>query len=435
MSVSKLPCFYSLHGINYKNGYVTSCPTQVNQLHLLDGAVPSSFINNEEFKDHRLQLWNGKWPSGCHQCEEEEILGNKSMRMDCTDKYDESFFNPETGEIDFKSIQHIELRFNNSCNMSCLHCDSVFSSGWETALKKYVPDEKTIYLNLQQLTKQRHTAKIDNKQLPRIDMKIEEVDRVADDLIKNFPNILEFNVSGGEPLKQKQFFHLLDRMKEHPNASNMQAMFYTNFNADFDPIALAEKLSYFEESVIHISVDSGKNLYPYFRDGSWSKLKHNIKIFKESGKVNNLVSGICTTSIYQLMDLYNVFEDMLTLDVDLIECAMVYTPEYINPGILMHDFPDEVRKDIDKTRKMIENSNSKLKESALKGLDHIEEYMTNHIIELYNTTKQDTELNNTERFIKYVEQSDKLFDKDFNSTFKKYQINNNKLIRINKEPL
>jgi len=435
MSISKLPCFYSLHGINYKNGYVTSCPTQVDQLHFLDGTMPSEFINNEEFKDHRLKLWNGEWPAGCHQCEEEETFGNKSMRMDCTEKYDESFFNPETGEIDFKSIQHFEIRFNNSCNMSCLHCDSVFSSGWETALKKYVPDEQTQYLNLQQLTKQRHTGKIDNKKLPRIDIKIDEVDKIADNLIKNFPNILEFNVSGGEPLKQKQFFHLLDRMKEHPNASNMQAMFYTNFNADFNPIALAEKLSYFEESVIHISVDSGKNLYPYFRDGSWSKLKHNIKIFKESGKVNNLVSGICTTSIYQLMDLYNVFEDMLTLDVDLIECAMVYTPEYINPGILMHDFPDEVRKDIDKTRKMIENSNSKLKESALKGLDHIEEYMTNHIIELYNTTKQDTELNNTERFIKYVEQSDKLFDKDFNSTFKKYQINNNKLIRINKEPL
>ena len=161
MNKSKLPCFYSLHGVNYKNGFATSCPTQVDQLHFLDGTIPSEFINNEEFKKHRLQLWNGEWPSGCHQCEEEELFGNKSMRMDCTDQYDESFFNPETGEIDLKSIQHIELRFNNSCNMSCLHCDSVFSSGWETALKKYVPDEETIYLNLQQLTKQRHTAKID----------------------------------------------------------------------------------------------------------------------------------------------------------------------------------------------------------------------------------------------------------------------------------
>ena len=445
MNKSKLPCFYSLHGVNYKNGYVTSCPTQVNQLHFLDGTVPSEFINNEEFKDHRLKLWNGEWPSGCHQCEEEEIHGNKSMRMDCTEKYDESFFNAETGEIDFESIQHIELRFNNSCNMSCLHCDTVFSSGWETALKKYVPDEQTQYLNLQQLTKQRHTAKIDSTSqepssqvLPRIDMKTGEVDRVADDLIDNFPNLLEFNVSGGEPLKQKQFFHLLDRLKEHPNASNMQAMFYTNFNADFNPIALAEKLTPFEDSCIHISVDSGKNLYPYFRDGSWDVLKQNIKIFKES-KSNrlstNLVSGICTTSIYQLMDLYNVFKDMLTLDIDLIECSLVYTPEYINPAILMEHFPDEVRNDIKETREMIKNSNSKLKESALKGLDHIEEYMNNHIIDLYNETKLDGLEDNTKRFIKYVEESDKLFGKDFNSTFTKYQINNNKLIRTHKETL
>ena len=433
MSVSKLPCFYSLHGINYKNGFATSCPTQVDQLHMLDGTMPSEFMNNEEFKDHRLKLWNGEWPSGCHQCEEEETAGNKSMRMDCTEKYDESFFNPETGEIDPKSIQHFEIRFNNSCNMSCLHCDSVFSSGWETALKKYVPDEQTQYLNLQQLTKQRHTGKIDNKKLPRIDIKIDEVDRIADNLIKNFPNLTNLDVSGGEPLMQKQFFHLLDRMKEHPHAKWITAMFYTNFNADFDPIVLAEKLSHFEESIIHISVDSGKNLYPYFRDGSWSKLKHNIKIFKECEQVNTLVSGICTTSIYQLMDLCNVFEDMLTLDVDIIECAMVYTPEYINPGILMEHFSDEVRKDIDDTRKMIENSNSKLKESALKSLAHVEEYMTNHVVEVYNTTKKDAELNSTERFIKYVEQSDKLFDKDFNSTFKKYQINNNNLIRIDKE--
>jgi MoaA/NifB/PqqE/SkfB family radical SAM enzyme len=410
-------------------------------LHLLDGKTPSEFVNNEEFKKHRLQLWNGEWPSGCHQCQEEEFFGNKSMRMD----YDESFFNPETGEIGFESIQHIELRFNNSCNMACLHCDTVFSSGWETALKKYEPDDEVQYFNLQQLTKQRHTAKVDSETqtpsstvLPRIDMRVGEVDRVADDLINNFPNLGEFNVSGGEPLKQKQFLHLLDRMKEHPNASKIQAMFYTNFNADFDPVDLAEKLLPFEDSCIHISVDSGKNLYPYFRDGSWDVLKENIRLFKES-KSNrlstNLVSGICTTSIYQLMDLYNVFKDMLTLDIDLIECSLVYTPEYINPGILMEHFPDEVRQDIKETREMIENSDSKLKETALIGLSHIEQYMNNHIIELYNETKLDGLEDNTKRFIKYVEESDKLFGKDFNSTFTKYQINNNKLIRTHKETL
>ena len=135
------------------------------------------------------------------------------------------------------------------------------------------------------------------------------------------------------------------------------------------------------------------------------------------------------------MDLYNVFKDMLTLDIDLIECSLVYTPEYINPGILMEHFPDEVRNDIKETREMIEQSNSDLKETALIGLAHIEQYMNNHIIDLYNETKLDGLEDNTKRFIKYVEESDKLFGKDFNSTFTKYQINNNKLIRTHKETL
>jgi hypothetical protein len=61
--------------------------------------------------------------------------------------------------------------------------------------------------------------------------------------------------------------------------------------------------------------------------------------------------------------------------------------------------------------------------------------MNNHIIDLYNETKLDGLEDNTKRFIKYVEESDKLFGKDFNSTFTKYQINNNKLIRTHKETL
>jgi hypothetical protein len=102
---------------------------------------------------------------------------------------------------------------------------------------------------------------------------------------------------------------------------------------------------------------------------------------------------------------------------------------------LMEHFPDEVRNDIKETREMIEQSNSDLKETALIGLAHIEQYMNNHIIDLYNETKLDGLEDNTKRFIKYVEESDKLFGKDFNSTFTKYQINNNKLIRTHKETL
>ena len=52
-------CPFALGGINYKNGFVTSCPQQSDQLHLMSSRVirPSEIINNdkllvlEKFKD------------------------------------------------------------------------------------------------------------------------------------------------------------------------------------------------------------------------------------------------------------------------------------------------------------------------------------------------------------------------------------------------
>jgi organic radical activating enzyme len=409
------PCFYAIHGINYKNGFVTSCPIQVDNLHLLDGSVPSEFINNEGFKDHRKRLWNGEYPWGCLQCQETENDGSTPMRNDKQDWMTTEYFNKETGEIDFKSIQHIEIRFNNSCNMACLHCDSVFSSGWETKLKKYKPDEEDVRLDFQQLLSTRHRPQDKSIKLPRIAMGLDEVDRIADDLIQNFPNIRQFDCSGGEPLKQREYLHLLDRLSEHPNAKGMTAMFYTNFNADFDPIKLSDKLKKFRDAIIHISVDAGTNIYSYFRDGEWDKLKSNINAFNEVA-VKGRLSAVITTSIYQVMDIYNVFESVMELDVSVIDPAIVVTPSYINPAILMNTNPDELISDIERTRQMILNKIEEYGErkhhDALRSLEHIEEYVVNHI----------PPLGDTERFLKYTKKVDKLFNKNFNNHFPNYQL-------------
>ena len=360
---SKLPCYYAMHSFNYKNGFATTCAVNVDQCHRLDGSLPSEFINSDGFKDLRLKLYNGDWPRGCNQCELANKWGTKAVRDDLPEFYSEEFFNPETGEVDFKSIQMLEFRFNNSCNMSCLHCDHVFSSGWETKLKSYKPDQETIDLDIHQLLKRRHRTIAELETLPRIDMRNAEVDTICDDLIKNFPNLRHFDVSGGEPLKQKQFFHVLEKMQEHPNIENMTMMFYTNFNADADMEELAKLLDPYKFVTIHISIDCGERIYDYFRDGDWNKLVENIKIFRKAvsklphrvrkyhsdGK-NLELSGIITTSIYQLMDIENIFESMLTLDLDKIEAAMVTSPIELDPAILCNNHIDAVNDDIRATR-------------------------------------------------------------------------------------
>ena len=65
----KIACWYTLGGLNYKNGFATSCPQQSDKLHIMEGTQiikPSEIINSEGFRKHRLDMMSGKWSPGCH---------------------------------------------------------------------------------------------------------------------------------------------------------------------------------------------------------------------------------------------------------------------------------------------------------------------------------------------------------------------------------
>ena len=158
----KIICPYTLGGINYKNGFVTSCPQQSDRLCDITNTTlkPSDVINSEGFRKHRKEMMSGTWSPGCHLCKDAEAIGSHSMRQDFDYMLDEvvdlDLYNEETGEIDFASVKHIELRFSNSCNMSCLHCSDVYSSGWMSKLKRYTSDEEDRKHKLIQLTREFH---------------------------------------------------------------------------------------------------------------------------------------------------------------------------------------------------------------------------------------------------------------------------------------
>ena len=60
------PCLYMLGGINYKNGVISTCPRQADQLVLQDEAyLPSEVFNHKNFKWARGQLFKDIFPDGC----------------------------------------------------------------------------------------------------------------------------------------------------------------------------------------------------------------------------------------------------------------------------------------------------------------------------------------------------------------------------------
>jgi len=431
-------CYYALGGINYKNGVITCCPRQADQLVFANETIlPSKIYNHENFKKLREQLHNDIWPSGCDTCEDMEKVNLLSMRQDYTldannyfRKSDSDLFveplklkdcyNENTHKVDNNGLRHVEFRFSTACNFACLHCSKVYSSGWKSKLKKFTPDDEVINYDLRQLlgTEHRHGPNDETE----MSLTTEQALEIVEDLNENFPYLQNVDFAGGELLYQKQFFPTLKKLAEHPNAKNMLISFHTNFNANFDVAKLSEVLEPFRESCIIISVDSGRNTYSYFRHGGkWDKLKQNIQDFR---KINNFtwIDVSITTSIYQILDLYDVFDSMLELDTNL-DSSIVQTPPYINPSLLMHDFKDYVLKDFEKTFDLIDESKSKFaygKRSARYWLKYIFDYIS----------KTKLPYHNFKRFLVYRKKSDEIWKQNFNDYFVNYQIENNELIRV-----
>jgi MoaA/NifB/PqqE/SkfB family radical SAM enzyme len=383
---------------------------------------------------------NGDWPRGCDMCMfVEQDKSGKSMRQE--EPVDLKYFNHTTGDVAFAGLKTVEIRFSHSCNMACLHCSQVFSSGWMTKLKRYESDEEDKQHQLHQLTGVMHRKSPDDDLTMSIST--ERALEIVKDLNKNFPNIERIDFAGGEVLYQKQFFPTLRKLAEHPNAKNMLIMFHSNFNADFDPIELNEVLQPFGKSRIMVSVDSGPRIYPYFRQGSWDKLKSNLSAFQAVNKVTDL-NLVCTTSVYQIMEIQDVFAGFLSLGCDWLSSSIVYTPDYLNPSLMMLEYSDKVLEDLDAARSYV----FELEKDRIKNLKETQ-HMRNFIgdinkplwsdicssvsaienIRTYVTNKQ-PDPKHYEALMVYIRKSDEIWKQNFNNYVVNYKYVDGKIERV-----
>jgi len=404
-----LPCFYSVSAINYKNQFCSVCPRQSD--HLSYEYLPTKIFNDSGFVKLRNTLQQGEWPSGCDLCEEMERESNHSMRFDYPYPENDYLIN---GLVHNKGLRHVEFRFSNACNMSCLHCSSVFSSEWERKLKSYKPDEFDYKYDLRQLLNTEHKISADEKL--KIKLTPTMIKEICEDL-KNFENLSYVDVTGGEPLYQKHFFVFLENIVNHPNVKNMKLKFHTNFNTDFDPKNLCVYLKEFDRVKMTISIDAGKNIYPYFRDGDWNILKNNISKFREEDQKTKIFAT-CTTSAFQMLDISNIFESLLTLDVDEIRSSIVQTPKYLNPRVLKNDLEEHILEDIERAY------NLKLTMSAHNALTKIKTYFENSNYDEHNYLG----------FLQYIDKTQRLFKKNFNRHFKLFKYETER-IRFHKNTL
>jgi organic radical activating enzyme len=144
------------------------------------------------------------------------------------------------GVRDNHEIKFADIRFSNTCNLSCRYCDSFSSSKWA----KLVGDPVQSY-----------PAEI---LLKGIAKHVDTLDRVM--------------LVGGEPLLQKPNLQLLNMLNP-----DCELEIITNANTNFRKNKIYEKTKKFKKIHWNLSFDNVGDRYEYVRaGGSWQRLNENI---------------------------------------------------------------------------------------------------------------------------------------------------------------
>lgn len=157
--------------------------------------------NSDTTKRLRKDMLLNKKPKSCNNCYEVEALGKVSMRADFNRRFIK-YINKITetqnnGSLNDFSLNYLDARFNNLCNLSCRSCNPKNSSSWHqpaVAIKKIDKSVKALQI----------AGKNDYD--------------IYDQLLKHINTLERIYFAGGEPLIINQFYKIveeLDRQGRH----------------------------------------------------------------------------------------------------------------------------------------------------------------------------------------------------------------------------
>lgn len=227
----------------------------------------------------------------------------------------------------------IEIAFNNTCDLKCIYCSSIFSSQWQTEDKKF---------------------SIISKQQPVAPKGFEDI--FWQWLEQHGSNtLLQYYILGGEPLIQPEFYDFIDKfiplIKANPNKFNVkpELVILTNGNTPEKYLTKwFEKIKELNEVVsvqFHISIEGYGNKAEYIRTNlNWDRFSNNVdKIleFSKSGaseiRFSITHSAMSITSCLDLLQWIKKLSNKHNIDVDLIRTSVAH-PEHLAPCMLTPNF-------------------------------------------------------------------------------------------------
>ena len=273
--------------------------------------------NNENMRELRKNMMEGRESSYCTSCYKEEEIGHGSLRLSMNETYADHYKyvheTKEDGTFDRFNLVYWDFRLNNVCNFKCRMCSPGYSSSWEQEMSKQYNIEG---------------------EYPKID-----VDMVHQDIEPLYDIVEEVYFAGGEPLISDHHYRILKKLIEKGRNNIVRLSYNTNFSTlkykDENVLDLWKK---FPNLQLSVSFDGTEKRGELIRKGfNWQKFLDNFKTFRSKFpniKVNiNYVFQV--TNCFHTMDAHKeLYMRGIINSWDDFSLCILHNPDYMSVLIL-----------------------------------------------------------------------------------------------------
>lgn len=265
----------------------------------------------DSIKNAILNKERSPYCNSCWSLEEHGLTSDRKLKNSAFDFYtnkDIRYIEDDVRQGKYKT-KMIKIITSNTCNSTCVTCNSNSSSAW-------APLE--IKLNIQPGRPTSITR--------------DQIDKILD-----FKEIVSLNLVGGEPLYEKLNFYILERLIEHGNdkcfiqITTNGSVRVSNYHKDL--------LTKFKNVNVNLSVDGVGKVFEYMRFPlKWNDLLENLTFFKT---LTDNISVSYTTSNLNILYHHETIDWFKKNNLNY-HFNPVNNPSYFRPNAL----PISVKKEI-----------------------------------------------------------------------------------------
>jgi MoaA/NifB/PqqE/SkfB family radical SAM enzyme len=251
--------------INPRGDVKTCCAGNPNMLGNLNSQGIEDILHGPVLQEIRSTLRQGKPHAYCSNCVYREQQGSESERT-WHNKINEFFDTTQAG-LDYEYPTLLDIRWNNTCNLSCNYCGPPDSSKWASIKNQSVN------------TNTRHYY-----------------EDVCQFIEKHNAHIQEVALIGGEPLLLPENERLLDVIPD-----DCKITLITNLNNPLEKNRIFQKLARRTNVGWSISFDNIEQRFEYVRHGAdWQLQLHNLDLIQQLRQSHGHGGGI-----HAVYNLYN----------------------------------------------------------------------------------------------------------------------------------